>query len=90
MCCSVKEYWGKFSLGVNISKGDIARQAIVGTLSNSDPEVAAAVQLEIERQRNKLVLIAAENYASRAVLEAQGSPLTNKYAAILAWAPLCG
>jgi glycine hydroxymethyltransferase len=49
-------------------------------LSKRDPEIAAAVQREKERQRNKLVLIAAENYASQAVLEAQGSLLTNKYA----------
>jgi len=49
-------------------------------LSKKDPEVASAIQRENERQRNKLVLIAAENYASRAVLEAQGSLLTNKYA----------
>ncbi len=49
-------------------------------LSKKDPEIAAAVQKEKERQKNKLVLIAAENYASQAVMEAQGSPLTNKYA----------
>lgn len=45
-----------------------------------DPEIALAIRKEEERQRSKLVFIAAENYASQAVLEAQGSVLTNKYA----------
>ena len=45
-----------------------------------DPEIAEAIQKESDRQRRNIVLIASENYASRAVLEAQGSPLTNKYA----------
>ncbi len=49
-------------------------------LAKRDPEIAAVVQKEEERQRRKLVMIASENYASRAVLEAQGSVLTNKYA----------
>jgi glycine hydroxymethyltransferase len=49
-------------------------------LARRDPEIAAIVRKEEERQRRKLVLIASENYASRAVLEAQGSVLTNKYA----------
>lgn len=50
------------------------------SLRDVDPEVADLIALEDERQRTKLVLIASENYASRAVLEAQGSVLTNKYA----------
>ena len=45
-----------------------------------DPEVAAAIGKEMERQQSSLILIAAENYASRPVLEASGSVLTNKYA----------
>ena len=49
-------------------------------LSAADPEVAQVIQGEIGRQRGKIVLIASENYVSRAVLEAAGSPLTNKYA----------
>jgi len=49
-------------------------------LQQSDPEVWAAVRGEIGRQNNKLELIASENFVSRAVLEAVGSPLTNKYA----------
>ena len=47
---------------------------------DQDPEVAQAVLSEIDRQRNTINLIASENYASEAVLEAQGSVLTNKYA----------
>jgi glycine hydroxymethyltransferase len=50
------------------------------TLKNADPELALAMDKEAERQRNSVVLIASENYVSRAVLEAQGSHLTNKYA----------
>jgi glycine hydroxymethyltransferase len=52
----------------------------MGVLSASDPEVALAIEKEGERQRRNIVLIASENYASKAVLEAQGSHLTNKYA----------
>ncbi|MEW6725954.1 MAG: serine hydroxymethyltransferase [Bacillota bacterium] len=49
-------------------------------LSEIDPEISRAIALETERQRSKLELIASENFVSRAVLEAQGSVLTNKYA----------
>jgi glycine hydroxymethyltransferase len=49
-------------------------------LAVADPEVAEAIRLEEDRQRDNLELIASENYVSRAVLEAQGSVLTNKYA----------
>ncbi|NLC68946.1 MAG: serine hydroxymethyltransferase [Clostridiaceae bacterium] len=45
-----------------------------------DPEVASAIEKEIDRQRNKIELIASENFVSPAVLKALGSPLTNKYA----------
>jgi len=50
------------------------------TLQVADPAVFATVQAEIERQKDDLELIASENYVSRAVLDALGSPLTNKYA----------
>ena len=50
------------------------------SLGESDPEVAAAVRGELGRQRDEIELIASENIVSRAVLEAQGSVLTNKYA----------
>jgi glycine hydroxymethyltransferase len=49
-------------------------------LSVVDPEVAAALENELGRQRNTLEMIASENFVPRAVLEAQGSVLTNKYA----------
>ncbi len=45
-----------------------------------DPEVAKAIELEIGRQRGKIELIASENFVSPAVMEAMGTPLTNKYA----------
>ena len=50
------------------------------TLAEADPEIAEAVRLELGRQRDEIELIASENIVSRAVLEAQGSVLTNKYA----------
>ncbi|MBR1397143.1 MAG: serine hydroxymethyltransferase, partial [Selenomonadaceae bacterium] len=50
------------------------------TLKNVDAEVFSAVSNELNRQRNKLELIASENIVSKAVMEAQGSVLTNKYA----------
>ena len=49
-------------------------------LAQSDPELARALALELERQQNTIELIASENIVSTAVLEAQGSVLTNKYA----------
>jgi len=50
------------------------------SLKTSDPEVYDAIEHEKNREHQKIVLIASENYASRAVLEAQGSIFTNKYA----------
>ena len=49
-------------------------------LSASDPEVFSAVSDELRRQRSSIELIASENFVSQAVMEAVGSPLTNKYA----------
>ena len=49
-------------------------------LSKADPEIYAAIFQEIGRQRSKIELIASENFVSEAVLEAVGTPLTNKYA----------
>src|SRR5262245_34254862 len=49
-------------------------------LAEADPELADAVRRELGRQRDEIELIASENIVSRAVLEAQGSVLTNKYA----------
>jgi glycine hydroxymethyltransferase len=50
------------------------------SLAEADPEIAAAVGKELGRQRDEIELIASENIVSKAVLEAQGSVLTNKYA----------
>ena len=49
-------------------------------LADADPEIARAIELELGRQRDGIELIASENIVSRAVLEAQGSVMTNKYA----------
>src|SRR3954462_3545609 len=49
-------------------------------LAGADPEIARAIELELGRQRQEIELIASENIVSRAVLEAQGSVMTNKYA----------
>jgi glycine hydroxymethyltransferase len=64
-----------------------ARQAVAAMdgfwrndLATADPEIAAAIGKELARQRDKIELIASENIASRAVLEATGSVFTNKYA----------
>ena len=50
------------------------------TIAKYDPELAAAIAAEVERQQDHIELIASENYVSYAVMEAQGSQLTNKYA----------
>ena len=49
-------------------------------LQNTDPEIMQAVNQELTRQRNSIILIASENYASTSVMEVQGTVLTNKYA----------
>ena len=54
--------------------------SLMDTLMSTDPEVCGAIDKELGRQRSKLELIASENIVSKAVMEAQGSVLTNKYA----------
>jgi glycine hydroxymethyltransferase len=49
-------------------------------LEDADPEIFAAVENELERQQNEIELIASENMVSKAVLDAAGTLLTNKYA----------
>lgn len=49
-------------------------------LAAVDPEINAAIGEELGRQRNKIELIASENFVSPAVMEAMGTVLTNKYA----------
>ena len=49
-------------------------------IKNSDPDLASAIESEIDRQKNSILLIASENYPSKPVLQATGSVLANKYA----------
>lgn len=56
------------------------RTALEGSLAERDPEVAEFVELELQRQRHGLEMIASENHTAEAVMQAQGSVLTNKYA----------
>ncbi len=63
------------SLGAPINPDFFAR-----SLADADPEVAASIASELSRQQHEIELIASENIVSRAVLEAQGSIMTNKYA----------
>jgi glycine hydroxymethyltransferase len=58
----------------------VADPLFTASLADTDPEVFDAIRLELGRQRDEIELIASENLVSRAVLEAQGSVLTNKYA----------
>jgi glycine hydroxymethyltransferase len=58
----------------------VADSLFTASLAETDPEIAEAIRLELGRQRDEIELIASENIVSRAVLEAQGSALTNKYA----------
>ncbi|MFI7066167.1 serine hydroxymethyltransferase [Kribbella sp. NPDC050124] len=65
-----------------MTTNDTARAGTVldRSLADLDPEIAAAVGLELVRQQTTLEMIASENFAPRAVMQAQGSVLTNKYA----------
>ena len=49
-------------------------------IRKEDPEIAEAIQAEMARQNSHIELIASENWVSKAVMAAMGSPLTNKYA----------
>ncbi len=62
------------------SKPVVASTFFSAALANADPEIAAAIKEELHRQQSQIELIASENIVSRAVLEAQGSIMTNKYA----------
>jgi glycine hydroxymethyltransferase len=63
-----------------LNKNSERKKMINRPLIEVDPDIARAINLELTRQQNTLELIASENAASRAVMEAQGSVLTNKYA----------
>ncbi len=62
------------------SSAKASADAFTASLAEVDPEIADVVRRELGRQRDEIELIASENIVSRAVLEAQGSVLTNKYA----------
>ena len=63
-----------------LSTADLMTRFWNDDLAAADPDIAAAVANELKRQQNKIELIASENIASKAVLEAAGSVFTNKYA----------
>lgn len=63
-----------------ISCVQIIKETIMNNLRNTDPEIFSQINNEQERQEHHIELIASENYASKACMEAQGSCLTNKYA----------
>src|SRR6202011_2211970 len=65
---------------IRSSPGSVVDGFFSCDLSEADPELAAAIDHERDRQQFQIELIASENIVSRAVLEAQGSVLTNKYA----------
>ncbi|MEI4232436.1 serine hydroxymethyltransferase [Roseovarius sp. D22-M7] len=58
----------------------VSQEFFTGDLASRDPEIAGAIRQELGRQRNEIELIASENITSAAVMEAQGSVMTNKYA----------
>jgi glycine hydroxymethyltransferase len=68
------------SLTDNPAASANAGRFFAASVAETDPELAQAIGLELGRQRDEIELIASENIVSRAVLEAQGSVLTNKYA----------
>jgi glycine hydroxymethyltransferase len=67
-------------MDLNEMAGGSPAETAARPLSQVDPEIARAIDLEKRRQQGNIELIASENFVSRAVLEAQGSILTNKYA----------
>ncbi len=67
---------------------DAADPFFTRRVHDADPDVAGALDRELGRQRDEIELIASENIVSRAVLDAVGSVLTNKYARGLSGSPL--
>jgi len=68
------------SVGETRGQGHMSNSFFAASLADRDPEIAGAIAKELGRQRDEIELIASENIVSRAVLEAQGSVMTNKYA----------
>jgi glycine hydroxymethyltransferase len=83
---SFARYGERFSSqGPSMTQASTASKSLsnsffAASLAESDPEIARSIELELGRQRDEIELIASENIVSRAVLEAQGSVMTNKYA----------
>ena len=65
---------------MTVNNLDTEERAQMPMLSDYDPDLAAMIRREVERQRHGIELIASENFVSEAVMEAMGTPLTNKYA----------
>jgi glycine hydroxymethyltransferase len=65
---------------VQSSRDGLLDRFFCESVAHTDPEVAAAIAAELAREQDHIELIASENIVSRAVLEAQGSVMTNKYA----------
>ena len=65
---------------MNDMSGGVSRAFFTEKLADTDPEISAALNAELTRQRDEIELIASENIVSAAVMEAQGSVATNKYA----------
>ena len=65
-------------MGIDVIRSE--KGILVDHLKRQDEKVFAAIEAELGRQRSKIELIASENFVSEAVMEAQGSVLTNKYA----------
>ena len=65
---------------MTVNNLDTEERAQMPMLSEYDPDLAAMIRREVERQRHGIELIASENFVSEAVMEAMGTPLTNKYA----------
>ena len=68
------------SYALQASAGGFHSRFFAAPLAETDPDVAAAIRQELRREQDHIELIASENIVSRAVLEAQGSVMTNKYA----------
>ncbi|MCB2081786.1 MAG: hypothetical protein KDD76_04050, partial [Rickettsiales bacterium] len=62
------------------NENSLSGRFFTASYTQTDPEIAASIQRELERQQYQIELIASENIASQAVIDAQGSVFTNKYA----------
>ena len=67
-------------MAVTKQAAGVGEDLFADSLAQTDPEIFDAIAHELDRQRDEIELIASENIVSKAVLEAQGSVLTNKYA----------